>query len=58
MDRPGQDDDLDDDDNQYVVEDSTPLAPPTEEAFASKDNEIAHKPEGWQYYAHIHCRFK
>ena len=47
MDRPGQyDDDLDDDDNQYVVEDSTPLALPTEEAFASKDNEIAHKPEG------------
>ena len=46
MDRPGGHDDLDDDDNQYVVEDSTPLALPTEEAFTSKDNDISNKPEG------------
>ena len=46
MDHPGQGD-LDDDDNQYVVEDSTPLAPPPEEAFPNKDEETATKPEGW-----------
>lgn len=39
LDTPGQDHDLDDDDDQYVVEDSAHLAQPPSEAFLSSTME-------------------
>ena len=56
MEGPGQSGDLDDDDNQYVVEDSTPLAPPPEEAFPNKDSEISNKPEGQHLYQYTYIQ--
>lgn len=48
LDTPGEgDDDMGDDEDQFVIEDSTPMALPPEEAFTKVDEEMMdEKPEG------------
>ena len=48
LDTPGQgDDQMEDDDDQFIVEDSAPLVQPLTEAFAKVDDDVMdEKPEG------------
>ena len=48
MDTPGQGDDhMEEDDDQFIVEDSAHMAPPPEEAFTKVDDGVMdEKPEG------------